>query len=385
MFLPVVKPLTRTILRILSFILFAITALSAYGGMVNPKISAIPAVMVMALPYLALATMLVTVLWFVAGRWITGAIGVVTLIAAWSPVSGAVPFRSSHNPTAGARTFNVMSWNILHGEDQNAPDGKMQGENKALAYILNCGADIICLQEVIWWADGEVPNFTDSVRRELDRVYPYSVHPSEGNTPDHDTHVLSKFPVHYISPKEWQARHPGTMEEGSSYSHFGLYEATVDGRKVLLVNVHLFSPGLSKEERQVVTDIRSVGSAKASAREFKNSILGKIQHSLILHDEDTDVLIEALKGYEGPVIICGDFNEVPESYTLRKLEKAGFKAVNEEVGFGPLITYNRHAMWFQLDHILYRGALRPLDIRKGKIRTSDHYPLIADFELTGGN
>lgn len=46
-----------------------------------------------------------------------------------------------------------------------------------------------------------------------------------------------------------------------------------------------------------------------------------------------------------------------------------------------MITYNKHLFWFHIDQILYRGAIRPLSVKKGSLKSSDHYPLTAEFEF----
>ena len=38
--------------------------------------------------------------------------------------------------------------------------------------------------------------------------------------------------------------------------------------------------------------------------------------------------------------------------------------------------------YFHIDQILYKGDLKALSVRKGKIKTSDHYPLLSEFEFT---
>lgn len=380
MFLPIVGPVARIVLRTLTFILYAVTIVAAYGGHVNPALTALPGVLTMAFPYLAIASMIVTAIWFVCGKWITGAIGVAALAACWSPLTNAVPFHFSRNPKADKVQFSVMTWNWLHGNDQNAKPGEQVGA-EPVDFIINSGADIVCLQEMVNWNSYEIPNLTDSVKEAVTRAYPYVAYPPDPRNADRDTRVLSKYPVRYITTDEWRRRYPGTVPDDLRVYHFGLYEVNVEGNMVLLVNVHLFSAGLSPKQREVMTDIHSVGSAKASAREFKNSILHKLKRNMLEHERDVNLLCGMLSAYRGPIVICGDFNDVPESYALRKMAQAGFNSVQAEVGFGPLITYNQHLMWFQLDHVFYRGALRPLSIKKQRIRTSDHYPLKVAFEL----
>ena len=83
-----------------------------------------------------------------------------------------------------------------------------------------------------------------------------------------------------------------------------------------------------------------------------------------------------LRLYGGPdVIICGDFNDVPGCHAIRTFADAGFHSVYPSIGFGPMITYNARHLYFCIDHVLYRGALTPLYISKGTLKTSDHYPL----------
>lgn len=48
------------ILRIISFILFILTLLSAFGGRINPMYVMLPSALTLALPYLAIATAIVS-------------------------------------------------------------------------------------------------------------------------------------------------------------------------------------------------------------------------------------------------------------------------------------------------------------------------------------
>jgi orotate phosphoribosyltransferase len=48
-------------------------------------------------------------------------------------------------------------------------------------------------------------------------------------------------------------------------------------------------------------------------------------------------------------------------------------------------TYNRNRLYFRIDHVLYRGALRAVNVRcehSGTGSHSDHYPLLTTFVWT---
>lgn len=380
MFLPVVKPIVRTILRILSIILFILTVLCAYSGRINPTYSTLPGIAIMVMPYMAMATMIVTVLWFTAGRWITGSLGVLALIGAWGPISSAVPFKFSRNPREGKDSFTLMTWNWLDGTDAQNKTDFTTGRNKSIDYILEQDADIVALQECDVLCDSLTPNFSKYAGR-LRKQYPYI-----SCQPNRDSHILSKFPITNI-PSEIMAKRMLGHDAGGSDSkdlplnRYTFYEVNVHGHKLLLVSVHLFSPGLSDDERDVVTGIHGINSAKSSINEFRGQIKNKIRTSLIQHTGDLSLMCEILKNYTGPIVICGDFNDVPESYAWRIMTANGFKDAYAEVGFGHLITYNKHLFWFHIDQIMYRGDLRPLYVKKGHIKTSDHNPLKASFEF----
>ena len=145
------------ILRIASFILFLLTILAAYGGRINPEYIMFPSALTLALPYFAISTLVVTVAWLCAGRWFTAAIGVLALVAAWNPISTAMPLRFSSKPTDPNYTFSLLTYNILHGQDQQDP--QMRSGNRSFQYVLDSNADLVGLQEVINIDDKyEVPN-----------------------------------------------------------------------------------------------------------------------------------------------------------------------------------------------------------------------------------
>lgn len=378
MFLPVIRPMFRVALKIFSIVIFVLTILSAYSGRLNPANISLTSLAILFLPYLGLLTAVLTLGWFLARRWFTAALGVATLIAVWAPLSSASPVSFSRNPEAGKDTFTVLSWNFLHGEDLNT-DMSQTSESKAIDYILEQNADIVCLQELIWWDPCDVPNLTPQLKDSVKKIYPYSAF-----EPHVDNHIFSKYPVKKISARKLSRRVLDMTDEGYDRTpdRYTFYEISMPEHKLLVVNVHLLSPGLSQGERNVFTDMRSVDKVKEGAKEIKGSITKKIQNAAITHDRDLSVLCRLLADYEGPVLVCGDFNDVPESWAWRIMTANGFKDSYQDVGFGPMITYNRYMFWMRLDYIFYRGPLRPLNLKKGKIRTSDHFPLLATFQFT---
>ena len=140
---------------------------------------------------------------------------------------------------------------------------------------------------------------------------------------------------------------------------------------------------MSEDERKVVTEINSMETAKSSMVEFKGSIRQKLRSAFRDRAEDAKELREELDDISPdlPLIVCGDFNDVPSSWTYKVIRGTDLRDAYAETNFGPAITYNLHAFYFHIDQMLYRGPLEALDLTIGKINTSDHYPLIGEFEF----
>lgn len=365
----IISPILRTCLRIASWVMYAVTLVAAYGGHVDPEYMTLPSILVLVLPYLTILTFLIAIAWFATRHLITGGLGIATILLGWSGIGASFPLSLPDKAPEGAKTFRIMTFNSLHLNDIEKPDAP---GNRAASFLINCGADIICLQELVNWDDPkELHNFSKELKDSLFAAYPYR--DGLSGTTYGDLKVLSKYPVRLI---------PGVADTPEYINNrFAYFRVDIDGTRIGLVNMHLTSYSLTEKERNVITDIHSAKTAKNSAREFKSEIFSKLQHSFQGRSDNVDNLINKTADIRGPLIVCGDFNDVPASWAYRKMRSAGFNDAYTETSFGPAITYNQHMFLFHLDQIFYRGNLQPLWVRKERIKTSDHYPLMAEFAI----
>ncbi len=100
---------------------------------------------------------------------------------------------------------------------------------------------------------------------------------------------------------------------------------------------------------------------------------------------DLDRLGAIVRTIDRPVIVAGDFNSTPWSPHFGDLLRAaGLR--NAADGQGYIATW---PCWFwpaqiPIDHVLLKGPLAVLGLRRGPALGSDHYPLIADLCLRPG-
>ncbi|MCM1378212.1 MAG: endonuclease/exonuclease/phosphatase family protein [Clostridium sp.] len=361
----IVSPILRLAAKIATFVIYVITIISAYGGWLDPHIFTLPSIMVLAFPYLAMITIALTAIWLLCKRFITGGIGVVTLLICWTPLSMTFPLNFSKSPKSNEKTFYIMSWNCLHLYDQKTGETTPR---RSLEFLLNSNADIICCQELFLYDLKALEKAQKPLLDSVKKAYPYIC-----SSEDRDQTVFSKYPVERIHLH---------VDQPVNKGNYSFYRVKIGNKFLTIASVHLFSFMLSPEERKVISDIRNTHSAEKSLREFRGPLKGKMGFAFIERSENTREVIEGLSQIKGPVIVCGDFNDVPASWIYRMFLKAGYKDAYTATNFCPTFTFNAHMMYFHLDQILYRGGLRPLRVDKNKIDSSDHYPLMAQFAFT---
>lgn len=356
------------VMRIVSIVIFLLTIISAYGGRVNPEYLTIPSILCLALPYFAVATIILIVFWALSRKIFFTTLGVLTIIACTGPLSHAMPLSSGKKAEPGQQTFKIISWNVLHTDDISKPD---YPGNRAVEYMVRSGADVICLAELKNFGPGEIKKASPELIDSLARTYPYRAGLSST-----DIKILSKYPV---------AREGHSYISDAGHHRFDFFKVNFPGGKILNVGmVHLYSYDLTEEERRVIKDLKTVDGAKESVRELKGSILHKLRNAFRQRADNARVLRGAIDEIRpsAPLIVCGDFNDVPASWTYNLIKGDDMRDAYAETNLGFTWTYNKNLFLFHIDQMLYRGNITPLKVRVGRIKTSDHYPLIGEFAFT---
>lgn len=357
------RKILKLVAKIVTVLLFAATFLSAYGGYFNPQHWTLPAISLLFFPYFAMMSLVVSALWLICRHYLWGCMGILMLMACGPTFSETIPFRFGNKANDPERTFRMVTFNSLHLTDTKNPDAET---NRSISFLIHSDADFICLQECYGLNPPLVPQKYQNQVDSLLSIYPY--YSTDGGR---EVEFLSKYPFEYVD----------LDLKGIKYGSLAAYRFEIDGRKLTVLNVHLPSYLLSQDERNIITEVSSTKGVKKSLREFEGSVYSKLKNAFTMRASVAKAVADYASGEEGNVIVCGDFNDVPGSWTYRTFTKAGFQDAYAQTGFGYLITYNQHLMLFHIDQILYKGDIVPLNVRKERMNASDHYPLIAEFEF----
>lgn len=290
-------------------------------------------------------------------------LAIATLIICTGPLFTVVPLGHERKAAPLEKPqFTLMTWNILHGEDIEQHNSNI---NRSFEYILSSGADIVVLQELYNFSSKEIKVLPKELRDSLFKAYPFRV--TDGLN---DLCLLSKYPARILKVSD--------KPYGSNY-FYEAYRLNILGRKLTILNVHLASYRLTEGERDFVEKMKSMSGTKSSIMDFKGTIYGKLKAAFVDRSNHAEEIRQVIQGIRGPLIICGDFNDVPASWAYYKVKGDDMKDAFAETHFGPTFTYNLHHFYFHIDQILYRGPLQALKVDKGEIKSSDHFPQIAEF------
>lgn len=367
--------------RIVSWLLAICTLISAaglvaacFGGNVSPAEYRGMCLVVMSLPAWLILMTLFTVLDILWCRKVLP-LCVLVYVACAAGIWEYMPLnlrRPSLDKASQYPQFTFLTYNITNFTDLT--DEYPGGINPTVSNILKINADVVNLQEAVVLTPDKKIHLGQAQIDSLHRAYPYIVMYGRSQM------LMSKYPA--------EAIHIGYNEKHRG--EIAVFRINIEGEPVTLFDVHLKSFYLTNDDKDLYKDVTDIKDVKADLKdlkgtmfEVKSQLLSKVQRAAEDRELDARRLGSLIEHYGGPnVIVAGDFNDVPGCYTLRHLADFKLKQVYSELGFGPMITFNRDRFYFRIDHVLYRGALKPLRMRRGSSMASDHYPLLVRFALT---
>lgn len=355
--------LIRSLWTLLNIACGLCTLLAGYGGYINPDKFALAQLANMTFPgWIVLTLILLAVNLFIRKKlaWLSVAV----LVACIGPILTISPLNftsRSLSPDDESRTFTLLTYNVYNFRDNQGVNPEWG--NRTLSYILSTEADIVCLQE-----SSNLNGVGKKAQRDsINSRYPYRLYSNRSGEV-----LLSKYHATEID----------TPQPDWGSGSFCAYNVEVEGHEVTVVNCHLQSIGLTDDDKELyreLTDKELRNPSRSELSKVKNGIVTKLLAAFRIRAQQTRYIKEFLATRKGNVILVGDFNDVPGSYAYRTIKSDGLKDAYSECAFGPTVTYNDNRFYFRIDQMLYRGDLEAVRIKRGDLRSSDHYPLLATF------
>jgi len=302
-------------------------------------------------------------------------ISVITLALAYKPISNMIPFRLSgefkqqkQDKVVRVMTWNVAQFNVM--EDKNHPEIK----SRMIDLVKQNQPDIACFQEMV--AEDSTVIDHGHVQQFLDRLnfkhYFYSYNSKEDfwGYAHFGIIIFSKYP---IINKQTISTYP------NDYNSIFQYADIVKGEDTIRIfNIHLQSLRFSKSNLKYI-DKPSVENEQAAIKESRN-IISKFKRGFLRRQLQADRIREEIDKSPYPVIVTGDFNDVPNSYAYHTIGKGLHNAFAEK-GIGLGRTFSGISPVLRIDNIFADEKLEVLQYQVIKKKLSDHFPIVADLQM----
>jgi endonuclease/exonuclease/phosphatase family metal-dependent hydrolase len=369
------KPFLRRFTKKLFIFANALLALFVFAGAnvkyFDPVKWWFLSVLTIALPYLILLLLLFLIFWlFLKSWWLL--ISVITIGASLHAIKNIVApnLASDFSLAKSAGNIRVMSWNveqfnILHYKDH--PEVKQQ----MFDLINQYDPDIACFQEVVAGENKKAINYFPAIRNALhfkDYLYSYQLKDDFDHYHHFGITVFSKYP---ILRKQTIVNNPNNYN-----STFQFIDVLVGQDTLRIFNVHLQSLKFSKENLNYLDK----GSVKTNATSESRSVLSKIKTGVIKRASQAFFIKDEMNHSPYPIVVCGDFNDVPVSYAYETIG-AGLQNAFVKKGFGISRTFSTLSPTLRIDNIFADQHFKIVQYTRVKKLLSDHFPIIADLHF----
>lgn len=297
----------------------------------------------------------------------------------WNPILGWNYF-GANKTTSIEAGLKVMSWNV-HLFDLGLWTEDETSKAKIIQFIDEEQPDILVLQEYYWDEKRPSQPYTETIQQ---LGYPYLALGAENQIRKRRMNISAQKNEMINVGLAIFSKFP--LSEQKIYDlnkHYKLLYTQVQidqEHSIDLATVHLTSTGIKSNDIDYIDEVKTnqlTSIEKTASKRILKSLMNASAERAILAN-NIDSIINLM---DHPIILCGDFNDIPSSYTYRKLTSRLSDAfVSKGAGLGR--TYDKIFPTLRIDYILYDSQhLKAEGFYKQNIGLSDHYPISANFTL----
>ncbi len=277
------------------------------------------------------------------------------IIMGWNHLNGFVGVRiSSTKPDAhsiNVMTYNAQKFPYLKAGFRIIDESKSK---EVFQFMQTKGSpDILCLQEV---DDFHV----NPIKAHFGFKDHYKIKYSA-------TAIFSKYPI---------------LEKGRVNFEINVnsclwVDLKIQGQTIRVYSLHLQSNSVSNVTEKVMAEGQF--KEKETWSDIR-TVLRKFKHTSKIRAQQAKTIAAHITSSPHPVIVCGDFNETPQSYAYRLITENVNDSFKEKgSGFGT--TYAGSIPTLRIDYILSDKKFKIINNHVLKKSYSDHYPVISTFSL----
>ncbi|HXB09159.1 MAG TPA: endonuclease/exonuclease/phosphatase family protein [Puia sp.] len=326
--------------------------------------------------------LLLLLIFFIVGLFLShyrlwSMLSLLTLLIGWSNIHSFIAL----HPGAGftmkkpAGSIRLMTWNIRSFDEYITRKKGASGHRvKMLDFIDSIHPDILCLQEFL---EAHHPNDTPNIPYiEQQLHFPFHVFSRDYGRYDgkwsSGVIIFSRYPI-----TDSLSMHYSKPDGVSSTESLIAADVQIGDDTVRVFTTHLQSVLFRSKDYHDIEIIKNVDDSILMA---SKSIAKKLSYASRHRGDQAEEVRVRLDRSPFPGIICGDFNDVPNSYAYFTI-RGSWKDAFLQKGFGIGRTYVHISPTLRIDYILADPDFEILQCRKFSVPWSDHNPVVADVRL----
>ncbi|HWH61648.1 MAG TPA: endonuclease/exonuclease/phosphatase family protein [Ginsengibacter sp.] len=366
--------LFRSILILLNagiIISYLITCLSPFVNTAEDWYLAFPG---LVFPLLFFALVLFIFIWlFLKSRW--WVMSLIVLLMGFQQIFTAFAFHIPKDFSYEKRpnTLRILQWNVS-GWDEHYNYNKDNNGNSYWQQMMDLvkqqNADVLCFEE--FFDPVTVQNYEPNIATIINIGYPYHYFVATEyykNEFESGIAIFSKYPMIDSTGVAFE-------KDKAIGEHLLYADIKVQDKIFRIFATHLQSVHFQQKEYESLSNIKH--AHESGFRDSRN-IISKLKKGYISRYKQAKLVSEKIKESPYQSLICGDFNDVPNSSTYFKV-KGNLQDAFLQKGFFIGRTFRFISPTLRIDYILADKKFKVTQFQRIKVPYSDHYAIETDLE-----
>lgn len=342
-----VKLLNNT-LRWTNLLLILVTLLAYIAPYLNPAKIWQLTYLGLAYPIFLFGNICFAIFWAVRrDRYAWFSIG--CILAGLGYFTGFFNISFSESPKKPDSTIKILTYNIASLDNYANKRGETQAvlESDFEKFSSQIEPpDIFCMQE---WKGNKLTDL-------IDKTFGFTYHYRDINTV-----IFSKFPI----------ENKGSLDFGNTTNNCIWADLKTPKGVVRIYSIHLQSNKLTLTADKIAT--KGHLNDEQTWRDIR-FVMGRYKSAVAIRAKQAKQVADHMAKSPYPIILCGDLNDPPVSYTYRLLSKNLQDSFCEK-GSGIGSTFAGNLPFLRIDYVLPSKKFKVLKHRVISTKLSDHYPV----------
>jgi endonuclease/exonuclease/phosphatase family metal-dependent hydrolase len=265
------------------------------------------------------------------------------------------------------KTIQVLSYNVrIFNTYAHLQDKNQQSSKKMIKWVATHPADIFCLQEFYNERTSPVYNTVSKIGKQHQKKYYIAKTLVNGVGAQFGLAIFSKHPI----------LNKGIIRFGEKTNNLAMFtDIRLKEDTIRVYNFHFQS--MSMDEKDIVDSYQDQDNLKTKGRK----LLGLFKRGIVKRADQVNLLMEHIASCPFPVILCGDTNDLPYSYTYQRLN-SNYTNAFQAKGWGVGATYNGKLPFIRIDNQFCDEDWEVLNYTKyDSVAYSDHFPVAVTYKL----